>query len=464
MVLSIGLDDTDSLRGMCTTFLLTEVVRQLRSEYDVIGYPRLVRLNPNIPWKTRGNGALCLRIGQGQGRPSRIGEIGGAPVLSYPRCEEADEDRTVLGRVSALIEQQAVLDDPTTNPGVVVLERRPSPSLYWRAVREVVPLRDALAELAHRGTWRGYKNRRGLIGAAAAVAWRPRDRTYELLAYRPQAAWGTGRSLDAESVKAMDLRFPCTFNNIEAATGHVAIAPHSPCPVLYGVRGDHAVCLPKAQETLRGERPERWLIFETNQGTDDHIVMDDWSLRPATATSVEGQVAGPPRTLPGGHTIVPFRGRGTIDLAFYEPSKDFRSVGRSLIPGDGLRVWGSIRRDGRSLNVEKICVETLAQDRVRVANPVCPTCGKSMKSAGRNLGFRCAERHARAPATGGTWVVRPRSITPGWYEPPAYARRHLSMPLRRIKSGHGGPRVRALDASSSPAARPRARESAASAR
>ena len=25
-------------------------------------YPNLIRLNPNIPWKTRGNASLCLRF------------------------------------------------------------------------------------------------------------------------------------------------------------------------------------------------------------------------------------------------------------------------------------------------------------------------------------------------------------------------------------------------------------------
>ena len=70
MPLYLGVDDTDSLRGMCTTFLATELVRDLR-EWDLIGYPRLVRLNPNIPWKTRGNGAICLRLGAGRGRRIR---------------------------------------------------------------------------------------------------------------------------------------------------------------------------------------------------------------------------------------------------------------------------------------------------------------------------------------------------------------------------------------------------------
>src|SRR2546428_5254363 len=69
MVLWIGVDDTDSLRGMCTTFLATEIVRDLTGDFDLIGYPRLVRLHPNIPWKTRGDGAVFLWRGRGRGNP-----------------------------------------------------------------------------------------------------------------------------------------------------------------------------------------------------------------------------------------------------------------------------------------------------------------------------------------------------------------------------------------------------------
>jgi tRNA(Ile2)-agmatinylcytidine synthase len=63
----IGIDDTDSRKGMCTTYLALELVKEFQNELDLIGYPRLVRLNPNIPWKTRGNGAVCVRLGTGKG-------------------------------------------------------------------------------------------------------------------------------------------------------------------------------------------------------------------------------------------------------------------------------------------------------------------------------------------------------------------------------------------------------------
>jgi len=37
MVLWIGVDDTDSLRGMCTTFLVAELVRDLTRDFDLVG-------------------------------------------------------------------------------------------------------------------------------------------------------------------------------------------------------------------------------------------------------------------------------------------------------------------------------------------------------------------------------------------------------------------------------------------
>jgi tRNA(Ile2)-agmatinylcytidine synthase len=232
----------------------------------------------------------------------------------------------------------------------------------------------------------------------------------------------------------MDASYTSTFNNIDRTTAHVALAPHSPCPVLYGIRGEDPDELPSAMAALKGERPWRWILLETNQGTDDHIRVDDWSLAPYASTSVEVQIVRASRTLPGGHVIVGAKGRRPVDLAFYEPSKDFRKVATQLRPGDRVRVWGSQRDDGKSLNVEKLRVDVVAPERIRIANPVCPRCGKRMKSAGRAQSFRCMRHHARAPPGAGRWEDVARDLRPGWYEPPAFARRHLAKPVKRIRT------------------------------
>jgi len=44
-----------------------------------------VRLNPNIPWKTRGNGAISIKIGKGNGKKTKIGEIDGKEIFSFSK-------------------------------------------------------------------------------------------------------------------------------------------------------------------------------------------------------------------------------------------------------------------------------------------------------------------------------------------------------------------------------------------
>jgi len=62
-VIHMGFDDTDSPNAMCTTFLAYKIVNYLKKEMvEFLDYPYLIRFNPNIPWKTRGNGAVALSI------------------------------------------------------------------------------------------------------------------------------------------------------------------------------------------------------------------------------------------------------------------------------------------------------------------------------------------------------------------------------------------------------------------
>jgi len=427
--LYVGVDDTDSLRGMCTTFLGAEIVREL-ADVDLVGYPRLVRLNPNVRWKTRGNGAVCLRFGRGRGPPVRVGELGSREILAYPRGDPLPVE-PLADRIAPLVERWSAMEDPTTNPGLVVLRARPSPGLYWRAVREIVTRDDADAALAGRGRVRRWKNGRGVIGAGAACAWRPRDRTFEVLTFRRRDLWGQLRDIDPESVRRMDSAYRSTFNNYDYDEDRVVIAPHSPCPILFGIRGDRPEVLEGAMRSVRGELPAGWLVFETNQGTDDHVGRSRWPPRPFRAQSITGTIAEAPRTIPGGHVVFRLRAIGDVDATVYEPAKAFRRVARALGVGDRVRIVGSTRASPRTVNVEKLEVLELVPARRKIRNPRC-ACGKSMKSAGRRAGFRCARCGRRSIRGGADYLDTPRSLSPGWYEPPAGSRRHLSKPLKRM--------------------------------
>ncbi len=455
MVLWIGVDDTDSLRGMCTTFLATEIVRDLMSDYDLIGHPRLVRLNPNIPWKTRGNGALALCVGRGRGDSQPIGSIGGRTVRSYPASGATPDPEPVVARVAALVDEWADVAARGTDPGLVVLTRKPAPGLYWRAVRGIVAKAEALECLRGLGTWRGWKSGRGIIGAAAACAWRPHDRTWELLAYRNRGRWGAPRDVDPASVQHMDRAVRSTFNNFDYEADRLVIAPRTPCPVLLGVRGDDPDDLVRGFGLLRSETPDRWLVFLSNQATDDHVLPFATDA-PYTAGRYRGRVTEAARTLPGGHVV--FR-LGAREVTAYEPSKGFRRVVRALAVGDRIEVVGSVRSQPRTINLEKLQVVELATVSRKVANPTCAACGIRMKSRGQGAVFRC-RRCGRTMARDRVVTARvTRAVREGWYEPPAGSRRHLSKPISRFgREGSAGVRGPALRTRGAPGLAPARQE------
>ena len=64
MGIHIGFDDIDSPYGGCTTHLVSEIVSRIHGTpwIEFMDYPLLIRLNPGVPWKTRGNGGVVLRL------------------------------------------------------------------------------------------------------------------------------------------------------------------------------------------------------------------------------------------------------------------------------------------------------------------------------------------------------------------------------------------------------------------
>jgi len=432
----LGFDDTDSPDGMCTTYLAILMLGALK-DYDLLGPPRLVRLNPNVPWKTRGNAAICLPLGVGHGRQHVCGEQDGREIVWY-ESGEAVEPGDVLEIAAEVLKGFAHFDCHSTNPGLVVTRDRPSSSLYWRAVRGVVTLRSVESELARAGAkWVKYKNGRGVIGAAAAVSWRPRDRTWEVITYRAKERIGRVREVDPSSVIDMDKNTRWTFNNYDFENDHVAICPGSACPVLFGIRGDSSEELLEARLMIRGEAPDRWLLFMTNQGTDDHISKKRISaLNPGDSVQVTARVVGLPENIPGGHVVVRLSDGSEIDAAFYEPSRGLRSAARALIPGDEVTVHGSVRTAPRSLNVEKMRIVRLVEQKTKTGNPICASCGKRMGSLGHGKGYRCKRCGSKALPEAAEQMLVPRSVATGWYEPPVSSRRHLHKPLRRMSRGN----------------------------
>ena len=177
----IGIDDTDSITGGCTTHLACTIIKKLIDEnYNIIGLPRLVRLNPNIPWKTRGNGAISIQVGKGKGAKTKIGEINNKEIFCYRQSLGNYNDSRIKEIVEKSVDEYAKLDDENTNSGFVLLRKKPSFEIYEKTVKEITSLKEIIKFLNEsKAFYKGYKNKRGLIGATAAISWYPKkDKTY----------------------------------------------------------------------------------------------------------------------------------------------------------------------------------------------------------------------------------------------------------------------------------------------
>jgi len=418
ITLHIGFDDTDSLRGGCTTYVAAVLVERLaKLNIKFQDYPALIRLNPNIPWKTRGNGAIALRV--------------------KTEVEHIDK---VKFEVLRTVEELSQSDD--VDPAVVFLSGvvPEKVKLFSKmALYDFLSVDFALKTASKCGVEVfSSKSLKGVIGALAAIGEELRDDyTYELLTYRTINYRGTPRVVSAESVVLMDkITSPMTFNNLDYETGRILITPRGPDPVLYGIRGEEPTVLLKAMKIVEVHEPiERWVIFRTNQGTDAHLkwVEDPREVKPYRAVAFKAVVCGKPYVIPGGHVIfkVAFKGE-VFDCAAYEPTGGFREVVKKLIPGDVVEVYGGVRplNDVLTINLEKVRVVSLARE-VKCLNPKCPRCNSTMKSMGRAKGFKCEKCGFKDSNAHKLEFEIPRSIKPGLYIPPPRAQRHLTKPSSR---------------------------------
>jgi len=430
----VGIDDTDSRTGMCTTYLIFPLIDEIREKgLDILGYPRLVRLNPNIPWKTRGNGAICLQVGRGYGRKFKIGEMHGEEIWAYERGHGVD-CKLSLEHISHYF----VFEDESTNPGVVLSPKKLPESLYWKAVRGIISQDEVEGILKKQGArYYKFKNGRGIIGASAAIAWRARRYTYELLTYLPENRWTKERYVDERSVIVMDKVTRSTFDNYDYRNIYVAIKPHTHTPVLFGIRGTDAEELKRARTMIKSDPYEAWIIYLTNQATDDHIIAKKiGNVKAYESVRLRGYVSKEPRIIEGGHVIFAISdSSGEIECAAYEPTKQFREIIKKLRRGDEVEVYGGVRKEPFTVNLEKIKIVKLKKIKVKVENPTCPRCGRRMESIGRGKGYRCRKCGIKVGEEAARYEYLDREIGEGWYEVPIIARRHLAKPLKLMRDG-----------------------------
>ncbi|KXB05074.1 hypothetical protein AKJ48_00415 [candidate division MSBL1 archaeon SCGC-AAA261O19] len=424
MLLHVGIDDTDSEKGMCTTYVGAVTIDRLKKQgIELIDCPKLIRLNPLWKHKTRGNCAISFTTDVSKNQIQKVKKI----VLEG-------------------VEELAELNVKSTTPGVTFYqgERIPEKLRLFskKVVQDVVTIEEAEKLADEIGAEiHKFGIGRGIIGALAAIGHPLEDDwTFELIAHRVKENWGTPRRVDEESVREMDEKtYPQTFDNLDPEAGEIHITPHTPCPILYGIRGETPEDVFEAQQIVKAEEPiERTILYKTNQGTDEHLKPAKIrEAKPYHSIIIKGKVIKEPETITGGHVIFTIQDEtGKADCAAYEPTRQFRDIVKQLEVEDIIKVYGGIKEKPElplTINLEKLEIIELTSTKKKI-NPTCKKCGKRMKSAGKNKGYVCKKCKITLPEEAAEIIETPRKIKPGLHEVPTRARRHLAKPLIRVKS------------------------------
>ena len=416
-ILNIGFDDTDSPKGMCTTFLAYKIVDLLqKQETEFLDFPRLIRFNPNIPWKTRGNGAVSIRI-------------------------KTKNPLKVKNQIKNLVSKYSDIKNGA-NPGLVFFESDAIPIEFtnfsnlalWQLIN-----RNNAKKFAKKNDLEFFYqgNGQGLVGAIGAIGYDFQDHTLELLSYRKRIKFGKKRELSAKNVKIMQEKTsPNTFNSFDTKKGRILITPHGPDPVFYGVRGENVHSLVYATKILKSnEKLDGYMIFKSNQGTGDHLKneLNFENMKPYSSGKITGIVSNAPKILKGGHVFFKILSQNhEFWCAVYKPT-GITSIASNLIKGDKICVGGGVRKASkhfpRIINLEFIDIIHLEKNLTK-SNPLCKKCNKKMKSKGQNQGFQCIRCGKKASKK--KTVLVSRKIKKHLYIPVLSAHRHLTRPLQRI--------------------------------
>ena len=426
----IGVDDLDDFYFGCTTYFVKLFIEKLSSSNMLtniafLDYPRLVRMNPAVPFKTRGNGAVSL----------------------FLRVKKDSEDK-LISILKDLV-QNYYEESFGREPGIILLSENNihdhgiMSDYYWKAVSDVILIDHAL-RLLKKFNAKILSHGRGIVGALGAVSnfFIEGDCTYELIGYSERSS---EIMISKERVILMDkLTRPYTFNNIDPDHKKILITPSLGKPIVFGIRGEDPKILMKALEILRPANIESTLIFKTNQGTDHHMIPRKISEARIYRTGLfEGVVSKRPYIAYGGDVFLEIKDPEDPDLrlevAIYKELGEGNVVARELREGDIIRVGGSIKPLARLygssdmlLNTEVLEIIDLKKIFIQ-KNPSCPRCGSTMKSMGRDKGFKCPKCGYKDPFAKKIYIEVPRNIDVDKkiFKPPPRNMKHLTKPVSR---------------------------------
>ena len=412
MIIHLGIDSTDSPLGGCTTFTMVKIIDELHiadPTFVLIGYPRLVRLNPNVPTKTRGNASLGL---------------------TFDTELNLDIIKKLVSDI--VMEDFRQFDDHSgKKPGIALLTGDIEfNKLYEASLQTILTLDDIKAN--YPKIWVSPENSLGLIGASIAATTKfEADHTFELLAYRLSKHCGSPRAVDVEKIKKLGYAEDL-FSSFDFENNRELIAPSGPDPIFCGIRGNNPYKLKQYFSDLAiEENLEGICLFISNQGTDDHVKRPQSSIIPNFVVSSLANVHKLPEDLPGGHVKIALRfGEHIIDTMAFQPTGNLRNVVRSLLPGDLIQVDANVKMNefGLSIAIESFVIIDLI-NKIERRPQICPN-GHTMTKAGLFKGYKCKECGFTTLQTND--VVVERALYPGQLVfADLKAQRHLTRPLSR---------------------------------
>jgi tRNA(Ile2)-agmatinylcytidine synthase len=370
---------------------LYQLLQHLPSNVDV-GTVRLVRLWPFAVQRTRGNAAVAVELKTDDEQQ----------LLRFLDSYWSEFIQPLQGAIES--SEHSSRQQYPSDPGMVWFKESVSNAGFYRkGLRAEIQLE----ELPNADkSWGGM----GRIGATLAIHWPADSKTYEAIAWRMPDANGH-RQLDEEAMNRIDQlegTFLCRDNRLQSSL----LAPRGNSPVLFGIRTwEKEVAKHAAQTLIEGKMTEPvsgWMIFETNQATNDHL---DEPIE-CIVEDIE--------TIKGGHTII--KSETHHFIAFRESGK-LALLCQQLKPGDVIECMG-LEAPDQSIHIEFLRIRHLQP---LLHRPLCPVCNKSMASMGANQGIRCKKC---GHISDDNWEEKERNLLLlVWIQPSPSSRRHLAKPL-----------------------------------
>lgn len=430
----IGMDNVDSYWGGCTTHFGYLVIKKiLRFGGLLVDYPKLIRLNPDIPWKTRGNGCVCIDAMIPRSKVALFVKWLGTFLLDY--MDKVDGYSVKNQPVVVVINGDLMDDEDYQLLNTFYLETLHSIVSVNKALETLEALKDKIITV-----YSPY-GLRGLIGALSALGnIITKDYTYELLIYRDLDIRGRNRlKMPDRNIVNILVEDEDTFAHMDPENNKILITPAGPDPVVAGIRGNKLSKVFSFFKKIRGYiNYSGWVVFVTNQGTNENLFISRNISGYYRQILCELTLFTKLR-LKGGHLSIRGESNGEyFVINFYYESGRVRNIVDRVLNNVELKtiIGGGIKPNKKDSLIDKVINPQIMImpkhiiDYEVYRNPICPKCKVTLKSSGVGDLYKCKKCGYRIYNVENK--IHKNMIIPNILLPPYRSILHISKPLKRM--------------------------------